>query len=113
MDKTATVSFRIPLELRNALKYEANKKGLTLNAYATQSLRTSLEWGPIFDQFDFVHISKQALVALFQRVDEKQLGEVAREATAPLLKEIAYVTFRTADRESLARVMEIVAKYEY
>lgn len=113
MGKTATVSFRIPSEIRNGLKDEANKKGLSVNAYVTQSLRIGLEWGPIFDHFDFVHISKQALIALLQRIDEKQLGEVAREATAPLYREIAYVIFHSVDRESLAQVMDILAKYQY
>lgn len=80
------------------------------------SLRVSAEepnGGPLFHQFDFLHMDRQLLAALVDRIDEKDLLSIASEIGLPHLKDIIHSLYGAATLDAFRRFLELFAKYEY
>ncbi len=111
--KAKTVSFRFAPEFESALRTQAAKRGMMLNAYVVDSLRVGLEWGPVYEKFDFLHIGKQTLVALLEHIEEKDLLGIASETAESLMKELSHALYGAVDLDSFRRLMDLFAKYQY
>ncbi len=107
-----TVSFRFAPEFESALRTQAAKRGMMLNAYVVDSLRVGLEWGPVYEKFDFLHIGKRTLVALLEHIEDKDLLAIAYE-TAPRLKELSHALYGAANFDAFRQLMGLFAKYQY
>jgi hypothetical protein len=111
--ESVTMSFRVNQKLRSALQKEAERKHVSLNAYASDALDRSVEWVTLQDKFDFAQISSNMLAAILEEIDEDQLSSVARRIYPDRLKDLAYALHGKADLHGLRRVLELTAKYQY
>ena len=109
--RAVTVSFRIGSELKDSLTKEASRKGLSLSAYVTECFRRSTEWVRIEDQMDYIHISKSALLAILEKIDDKELISVSREKSAPFVRDLTYSTSGKIDLESILSTLDLLSKY--
>lgn len=112
-ERTKTVTFRITEELEYQLRERASKNGLSLNAFVIKQLALGLEWDPVFHQFDFLHLSKDTLLAFLEHVDDKDIASIARDTGAPLLKEMCIGLYGSSTFENFKRLQEVLVKYEY
>jgi len=110
---TRTISFRVTTELGDALRKQASKSGLSLNAYVVRSLHRDLEWSSIFGQYDFLHLSRQALMAFLQQIDDEALRSIGGKVGVSLLKDVLYGLYGATNLEALRKGMELFAKFEY
>ncbi len=111
--KAKTVSFRFAPEFERALRTQAAKRGMMLNAYVVDSLRVGVEWGPVYEKFEFLHMGKQTLVALLEHIEEKDLLGIASETTGSLMKELSHALYGAANLDAFRQLMNLFAKYQY
>jgi predicted DNA-binding protein len=112
-NRTVTVSVRISSELKDSLTKEASRRGMGLSAYVTECFLRSVEWVTLEDQLDFVHISKTALIALLEKIDDNDITSVAREKAAPFIRDLTYSTYGRVDLQSVLSILDLFSKYIY
>ncbi len=80
MANNSSITFRINDESIDKLRKLAEEEGMSLNTLVNRILESYLEWEFIAPRVGFAPMQKSVLKALFDRVPEDQLKEIAIEA---------------------------------
>lgn len=87
--KSATISFRLDLEVLEKLKNESEKQEISLNTLANQIFKRYSEWGRFESRSGMVPVAKQVLDALFKKLDEKETINLAKKVGKDTVSDIA------------------------
>jgi len=110
---SVTASFRLDSALRDELADEAEKKGMSLNAYVGECLRRCVDWVRLQQEFEHVSMPKDALVAFLDRIADSEIATLAHTLLAPRMTDFANLVHGTADARGLLMSMKLSAKYQY
>jgi hypothetical protein len=110
---SATVSFRISNELKDALTKGAQQQGITLNALATALFQRFVEWDGPTGTFERVTLSRQILAAFIERLSEQELAVLGRKLLAVRLRDFVRKMLGEPDLDNFRTIMDIWNRYQY
>jgi len=76
--KTETVSYRIPSDVKSALKEEARRLGINPNALVSQIFNRHISWGRYVGQLKCIPVSKDFLRLVFGSMPRTEVEKVGR-----------------------------------
>ena len=110
---SVTVSFRLDSALKDELADEAQKKGMSLNAYVGEYLRRCVDWLKLQQEFEHISIPKEALVAFLDKIEESDIATLAHTVLAPRMADFGNLVHGTTDINELCMSMKLSARYQY
>lgn len=107
---TEIMSLRIGREVAEQLKEEAGDEYITLNVLANHIFRNYIEWVRDAKKEGFVLITKNVLVALVEKLDDKEIEEIARTVGKNAVKAQTIYMEKKYDLDAFLRWLEIWCK---
>jgi hypothetical protein len=98
--KSATMSFRLDLDVLEKLKTESEKQEISVNTLANQIFKRYAEWGRFETRVGMVPVAKQVLDALFKKLDEKETINLAEKVGKDTVRDIAIFMKGIIDADS-------------
>lgn len=89
-EKNKTVTFRIDKEVLDKIKSHATFERITLNALVNQLLTHAVDWDLVAAKSGWVPISKELLIAWFDRLDDKVIQSIAEEKGRMISRDMLY-----------------------
>ncbi|MDE1861618.1 MAG: hypothetical protein KGI33_01770 [Thaumarchaeota archaeon] len=89
-EKNKTVTFRIDKEVLDKIKSHAAFERITLNALVNQLLTHAVDWDLVAAKSGWVPISKEMLIAWFDRLDDKVIQSIAEEKGRMISRDMLY-----------------------
>jgi hypothetical protein len=103
---TVTVTFRIDENVMDVLRSESEKREVSLNTMVNQVLRRYTEWGMYEPKVGMIPIARPLVSALFERVGEKEIIDIARKVGKNAVHDIALFMKSAMDLQSfLSRLL--------
>ena len=87
--KSATMSFRLDLDVLDKLKKESDKQDISLNVLANRIFKRYVEWDMFEPKVGMIPIARPILDALFQKFTEKEIIDLAHTMGHNIVKNIA------------------------
>lgn len=78
-EKTASISFRLPEELVEKIRTEAQISGLSSNVLVARILDRYLKWDSIATKAGYMPVTKKTMIELLARISDKELGEISED----------------------------------
>jgi hypothetical protein len=85
------ISLRINHDLAEALKEEARFDHVSLNVLANNILHNYVTWEKDAKQAGFIPVTKDLLMALLQRVDDKEIAEIVNQTKNIIKAQIIFM----------------------
>ena len=89
-EKNKTVTFRIDKEVLDKVKSHAAFERITLNSLVNQLLSHAVDWDLVASKSGWVPISKELLIAWFERLDDKVIQGIAEEKGRMISRDMLY-----------------------
>ncbi|MDE1727580.1 MAG: hypothetical protein KGI02_01395 [Thaumarchaeota archaeon] len=87
--KTSTITFRLDENTIKRLRNESGHRQVSTNTLVNQALKQFLDWGMYESTVGFVIINKQVFVHVFNKLDEKEIVDVATSVGKDEVKNMA------------------------
>lgn len=89
-EKNKTVTFRVDKEVLDKIKSHASFERITLNALVNQLLAHAVDWDLVASRSGWVPVSKELLMAWFEKLDEKTIQSIAEEKGRLISRDMLY-----------------------
>ncbi len=102
---TKTASFRIPIDLLDALLEDANHKRVSLNTLVNQILTDYIEWYANAPKVGYMVVRKSLITAMLEKFNEDQIRQLAK-LTSKQSREINLLFAGEYNIDSALKVIE-------
>ncbi len=107
---TVTMTFRIEESVMDVLRAESEKREVSLNTMINQILRRYTEWDMYESKVGMIPIARPLVSALFERMDEKEVVEIACKVGKNAVHDIALFMKTRMDLQSFLSWFEMRIK---
>ena len=107
---TVTMTFRIDEGVMDVLRSESEKREISLNTMLNQILKRYTEWDMYEPKVGMIPIARPLVAALFERMDEKEIVDIARKVGKNAVHDIALFMKSSMDLQSFLSWFEMRIK---
>jgi hypothetical protein len=86
---TVTMTFRIAENIMDVLRLESEKREISINTLVNQILKRYTEWDMYEPKLGMIPIARPLVSALFERLDEEDITDIARKIGKNVVHDIA------------------------
>jgi hypothetical protein len=107
---TVVTSLRMPRDVAQLIKRDAEASGLSLNAIIMKALLRYTEWDRFTQKIGFVNIPREMLRAVLEAVDQQKLDTVSK-GLASSYKESILLWFKEVNLKTFLEFFRIASTY--
>lgn len=105
--KTVTMTFRIDERVIDLLRQETEKRQVSLNTLVSQVLKRYVDWDMYEPKVGMIPMAKPVVAALFDKMDEKDIVEMACKVGKNAVHDIALFMKSSMDLPSFLSWLEM------
>ena len=109
--KTVMRSVRIPRELDDLLKRDAEDRGTSVNALVSEIFTKYSEWDRLAERFGMVTLPREAFRKLWDYLTKEQAASWGKYAGSNIAPEIAQFWFKRLNAQTFLKLIGLAAKY--
>jgi hypothetical protein len=109
--RSALRAVRIPREVDEALRKEADASNISTNGLITRVLMKYVEWDRFAEDFGFVNIPSQLFRALLQNGREENLSEIAEKLGPELNESVLTLWFKETSIKAFLDMLSLITKH--
>jgi hypothetical protein len=107
---TVVTSLRMPKDVAQTIKRDAEASGLSFNAIIMKALRRYTEWDRFTQKIGFVNIPREMLKAILEDVDQQKLDMISK-GLGSSYKESILLWFKEVNLKTFLEFFRIASTY--
>jgi hypothetical protein len=104
---STSLTFRLDQDNVKKLRIEAQKKGITLNPFVNQTLKSFLEWHIFEPKVGFVSVLKPVVKEVFTRISKEQVTQKSKILFTLLKERLIWILFDKSNSSNNISIFRI------
>jgi hypothetical protein len=109
--KTILRTIRLSEDVDSVLERDAQEKNISTNALVSKIMAHYVEWDRIIEKTSGAYMSSLLFRALLNEVSDQKLEEIAKDAGAKVVKDLAMMEFGKENLDALLKTWLLICKY--